>query len=187
MHQVHAVMLPSQVVVDHVAFHERQMNNVMNRAWFTRTVLTGPLLTTIGVNMLVSFLPLVLTPCYNNANKLAVGIRPDAAQQDVLKLREREILEKYRLHHGASPLSKRMRTTLADNLDRRFVVVVKETCAGVAEAVASKELVEFVVNMSGVWENDTEYGITFKIVAVKRSLGSCSARARSPSSPPGLS
>ena len=183
-HQIHAVVTPEQVLMENVVFFDRQVNNVMSNAWFARVVLGGSLLTTIGVNMLTALRPIALVPCFNNSNKLTVVLGQGDSRATALRHKERDILSKY------TPLTagKHMRTTLSDNIGRGFIVVVKESCRDVAETLQQNKRcdAEFVVNVSGVWENATEYGITFKIIAVKRRLApetpaSCSGQESPPS------
>ena len=135
---------------DNLIFCEPIKNNIMNDGIFIRTLYSTSTMTLNGVYLLVNLYD-ITTEIYYNKYKCIFNVLNNKTAVDYLKIIEEEILKKYITNK--IPLYK-----INDQMKCGYIKIFTD--------VGNVSHCSFVIKISGIWENNRNYGLTYKFVKI---------------------
>jgi len=149
---MNVILIPNQFEKEHVYFYEPIENTIMNNSQFIKIVYSTEDVILNGIFLLMN-LNIISKEGYFKKMKYCYDIN---SNKDLIKhicLIEEQILEKYNVTNKVKKLN------ICESLNTGCLKIYPPP-----ESVKASN--NFIFKISGVWENDTEYGLTFKILPV---------------------
>jgi len=140
---------------DHVYFNEPIKNNIMSEGKFIRIIYSTPYCVLNGIYLLLQINDVVVDKYYNKFK----GTFDIKAHQDIIervRIIEESILKKINMKY------KTPQYKIYEQLKNGIFKV----CAESPEVIHG----EFLLKISGIWETDNDYGVTYKFMSLNNSL-----------------
>jgi len=144
-----------QFDANHLFFCDPIRNNVMNNSYFIRLLYSNALFTLNGVYLQVPFEVFRLERCYN---KFLCFIHSTLQSETIIQTLnhiEADILARYQKSTHV-PTTKTPLYHIRDQLKCGHIKTFSDS------EMPVRGLNTFVLKIAGVWETDTEYGLTYK-------------------------
>jgi hypothetical protein len=138
---------------DFIYFCEPIKNNIMNDGKFIRIMYSTPLITLNGIYLLINFSYTSIDKYYNKFKCNFDATKHSNIIEKIFVLEE-GLLKKSNIQ-GKSPQYK-----LYDQLKTGNIKFLLNTMANIDKINSA-----FLLKVAGVWETDTEYGLTFKFIS----------------------
>ena len=134
---------------DHVYFCEPIKNNIMNNGYFIRIMYSTPLFVLNGIYL---YVPIIHTSIDKYYNKFRCTFDMHQHREIVDRLRtiEEGILKKINIF-GKSPQYK-----IYEQLKNSNIKIFSENIEKINHT--------FLLKIAGIWETETEYGLTYKFI-----------------------
>jgi len=143
---------PSQFHIQNIYFLEKKINMIMD-GFFTKFVWTNSFMTMNGLFF-------KLPPCsVNYSNILTIDINSHREWIYKLYVIEKQLLQYYQMYFNI--INKTPVYTLKSQLQKGTMKYYRDIETGSTNTV-------FYLKISGIWENQNEIGITFKIIEYGR-------------------
>lgn len=131
-------------------FCEPIKNNIMNEGNFIRIIYSTHYLVLNGVYLLVNLFDVKCEKYYNKF-KCSFDILNHKDIIDNLKIIEEEILKKYKTHKIPS-------YKIYEQIKCGYIKIFSD--------VGNKQTCSFILKISGIWETQQNYGLTYKFIKV---------------------
>lgn len=135
---------------EHIFFCEPIKNNIMNEGNFVRILYSNNRITFNGIYILINLYDTVCEKYYNKY-KCSFNILNHKEIIDNLKVIEEEILKKYKTYKTPS-------YKIYEQIRTGYIKVFSD--------VTNKQKNSFILKISGLWETQYNYGLTFKFIKV---------------------
>lgn len=137
---------------DYLVFCEPIKNNVMDEGHFIRILYSSDCMILNGIYLFVHLTDISCEKYYNKykCNFHAINNKQTT---DSLKIIEQQILEKYKTDKTPS-------YKINEQLKTGHIKMFSES--------ANNYLGNFILKISGIWETQTNYGLTYKFIAVNK-------------------
>ena len=145
------VLNPSQFNIEHIFFCEPNKNNIMNDGNFIRILYANNTFTLNGIYILLKIHNLSLEQ-YFNKYKYVFDIKQHSEIIDKISNIERSLLEK-------SNIKKTPHYKIQSQLKTGNVKIIVDNID-----TSNNYL---LLRISGIWETETDYGITYKFISIK--------------------
>ena len=143
-----------QFDIDHVYFTEGIKNTVMDNGEFIRLIYSTPDLTLNGICLLVKIYNLQVDKYYNKL-KCSFNVDNNRAIVEQIKRIEKHVLDKYNCDYKTACRN------IGQQLERGFIKLYSNS-----NSSEKKSSCEFMLKISGIWENEEEFGITYKFIEI---------------------
>lgn len=134
----------------HVYFTDRVVNTVIDNSYFIKILYSDENITLTGVYILLN-LKIQRVEEYFNKLKYVIDTKHDISILNRVFQIEKEILEKYNCN-------KIKKYTINEMLSSGSIKLYPNTNVNI-----NKKTYMFILKISGIWENEKEYGLTYKI------------------------
>lgn len=131
-------------------FCEPIKNNIMNDGNFIRILYSAPNMVLNGIYLLVNFYDITCEKYYNKY-KCSFNVSNHREIIDNLKIIEEEILKKYKTNKTPS-------YKIHEQLRSGYIKIFSD--------VENKQQSSFILKISGIWETQLNYGLTYKFVKI---------------------
>lgn len=137
----------------HIYFTERVVNTVINNSYFIKILYSNQNIIITGVYILLN-LKIQRVDEYFKKLKYVIDMKHDASILNRVFQIEKEILEKYNCR-------KNKKYSIREMLSGGNIKIypnqnhIQNT---------NQKMYTFTLKISGIWENETEYGVTYKIL-----------------------
>lgn len=138
---------------NHIFFGDSVINNVMNDGKFIRILYSTNNITLNGIYLLIKLKDVACEKYYNKF-KCIFNINNHKNLIDKIKSIEENILNKFK----TTFVSKCPEYKIYEQLKNGFIKIFQE--------VNNKLDYNFILKISGVWETQTNYGLTYKFIKV---------------------
>jgi Zn-dependent M16 (insulinase) family peptidase len=138
---------------NHIFFGDSVINNVMNDGKFIRILYSTNNITLNGIYLLIKLKDVACEKYYNKF-KCIFNINNHKNLIDKIKSIEENILNKFK----TTFVSKSPEYKIYEQLKNGFIKIFQE--------VNNKSDYNFILKISGVWETQTNYGLTYKFIKV---------------------
>ncbi len=135
---------------NNVVFCEPIKNNIMNDGNFIRILYSTNIMTLNGIYLFVNLFDISCEKYYNKY-KCSFNVSNHKEYIDKLKLIEEDILKKYKT--SKIPLYK-----IYDQIKCGYIKIFSD--------VGNKSNCAFILKISGIWETQYNYGLTYKFVKI---------------------
>ena len=142
----------NQFKINNVFYFERIKNTVMNDSNFIRLIYSNSLFSLNGVYMLISFEIEKIEKYFNKYKCIFNKQNNISVISNLIKL-EHYILQKFKI------TNKEPRYTMKEQLLMGFIKIF-------SEHKNIQNINQFILKISGIWETDIDYGLTFKFIEV---------------------
>jgi len=132
----------------YIYFGDSIKNNIINEGHFIKIIYSTNYFSLNGVYLLVKFTNIVCEKYYNKY-KCMFNVVDHKNIIDKIKLIEEQILDKLKLQN------KTPQYTIYDQLKHGYIKMHNEY---------NSPNMNFVLKISGIWESNTHYGVTFKFI-----------------------
>ena len=150
-------MKPEQFYINHVYYCDPIKNNVINDGNFIRIIYSTPLFVLNGINI-CTILNDIITEKYYNKYKCSFNIHNHKDMIENIKFIEESILK------NCNILNKTPQYKIYEQVKNGHIKIFTD----IDKDKTNTNL--FLLKISGIWINDTQYGITYKFCNVKSSL-----------------
>jgi ribosomal protein S17E len=150
----HILKTIDQYNENEIYFCEPTKNNLMNEGIFTRILYTTPSLTLNGINLLIHLNDTVIEKYYN---KFKCSFNPYINKEIVEKIK---MVEKSILNQ-VSITDKRAQFKIGEQLSNNHIKLF-------SDPLEKNNL--YMLKISGIWETDYDYGVTYKFIKVNKIL-----------------
>jgi hypothetical protein len=146
------ILKPEDIQIHHIHFQESVKNTIIEGSDFIRIIYSNELFSLNG--LYIEFeLDTIHIEKYFNKYKYILNKNTEKNINTILRISqlEKEILEKANISEKKCPIYK-----ISEHLQSGNIKLFNEN------AVANNGLNKYLLKISGIWENENEYGITFK-------------------------
>lgn len=140
-----------QYNIKNVYFSEPIKNNIMNDGTFTRIIYSTNTFVLNGIFLFITLIPTYIDKYYNKY-KYFFDVKQNKDIIDQLQLIESNILSQHSIKNKVPQYK------IKEQLESGFIKFFDETI--------NKSDNSFILKISGIWENDTNYGITYKFTKI---------------------
>jgi hypothetical protein len=133
-----------------IYFCEPIKNNVMNNGNFIRIIYSNDIFILNGVNLFVKLYDVVYEKYYNKY-KCSFNLITQSRLIDTVKQIEEELLEKVNIRNKIPQFK------IYEQLKNGNIKLFMENSENLTNG-------DFMLKISGVWETDTNYGLTYKFI-----------------------
>jgi hypothetical protein len=131
-------------------FCEPIKNNIMNEGNFIRILYSTPNIVLNGIYLLIDLYDIVCEKYYNKY-KCSFNILNHKDIIDNLKIIEEEILKKYKTNKTPS-------YKIYEQIKSGYIKIFYD--------VGNKQSYSFILKISGIWETQQNYGLTYKFIKI---------------------
>jgi hypothetical protein len=131
-------------------FCEPIKNNIMNEGNFIRIIYSTPNIVLNGIYLLVDLYDITCEKYYNKY-KCCFNVSNNKDIIDNLKIIEEEILKKYKTNK--TPLFK-----IYEQIKTGYIKIFSD--------VGNNQKCSFILKISGIWEIQQNYGLTYKFIRI---------------------
>jgi len=149
------VITTEQFNLNHIFFQDSIINTVINNSIFIRIYYSNNDFILNGIFIVFDLLDITIEQ-YFNKYKYTFKNNNDTVYN--LCNIERELMHKYMLSQNKD-FKKKQNTVLYDQLSQGFIKLY-------TECKCLHRNARILIKISGIWENETEYGITYKFVHI---------------------
>ena len=142
---------PENITKEYIYFNEPIQNNIINESRYIRILYSTPNIVFNGVHVLINLTIDNIERQYNK-NILYYNIEKNTQTINDIKKIEKIILKKY---NSIKTPSYNLSELLDGGVIRLFT-----------DSIEKKKVMNIVLKISGLWEDDETYGITYKFFSV---------------------
>jgi hypothetical protein len=142
---------PENITKEYIYFNEPIQNNIMNESRYIRILYSTPNIVFNGIHVLINLTIDNIERQYNK-NILYYNIEKNAKAISSIKKIEKIILKKYNSLKMPS-------YNLSDLLDGGVIRLF-------TDLMEKKKVMNVILKISGLWEDDETYGVTYKFFSV---------------------
>jgi len=150
--------------IDNVYFSEPIKNSIIENSNFIRLVYSNSLMTLNGIYIKIDFENIYKI---NDFAKHKITINPNENQRIINFMRsiENDILEKYNIEN------KNQHNKIHQTTKQKVYKINEQLMSGYIKHVVDTNKFGnfFILKISGIWESEKEYGLTFKFIEVNHS------------------
>lgn len=152
---MYITLCPEQLDTNNIVVSERTINNIMDNAYFYRIFYSDEYMNLNGIFIYFTLTNIKIEKYFNkikcffldNQNKVII---------EKIKNIEKEILEKF----GNFNLKKKIPTyRIEEQIDNKFIKLYSDVTE-----MEKKQNIQLILKISGIWEDDNKYGITFRFL-----------------------
>jgi len=151
---IHILKTLNQYDENNIYFCEPIKNNLMNEGVFTRILYTTSFFTMNGINLLISLNDTLIEKYYN---KYKCSFNPYINKDTVEKMKEveRSILNQINIKEKTPQFK------ISEQLNNNHIKLFTDP---------PEKNNHFILKISGIWETDYEYGVTYKFTKINKTL-----------------
>ena len=142
---------PENITKDYIYFNEPIQNNIINESRYIRILYSTPNIVFNGIHVLINLNIDNIERQYNK-NILFYNIEKNTQAINSIKKIEKTILKKY---NSLKPPSYNLSELLDSGVIRLFT-----------DFTEKKKVINIILKISGLWEDDKTYGVTYKFFSV---------------------
>jgi hypothetical protein len=142
---------PENITKEYIYFNEPIQNNIINESRYIRILYSTPSIVFNGIHVLINLSIDTIERQYNK-NILYYNIEKNTQPINSIKKIEKIILKKYNS-------SKTPSYNLSELLDGGVIRLF-------TDLTEKKKVVNIILKISGLWEDDETYGVTYKFFSV---------------------
>lgn len=142
---------PESITKEYIYFNEPIQNNIMNESRYIRILYSTPNIVFNGIHVLINLTIDNIERQYNK-NILYYNIEKNAKAINSLKKIEKIILKKY---NSLKTPSYNLSELIDGGVIRLFTDLMEK-----------KKVMNVILKISGLWEDDETYGVTYKFFSV---------------------
>jgi hypothetical protein len=149
---MNVILIPHQFQKEHIYFYEPIENTIMDNSQFIKIVYSTEDLILNGVYLLIN-LHITSKESYFKKMKYGFDLNNNKELLKSIYNIEEQILQKYNINNKTKKLN------IYESLNTGSIKIYPPP-----ESI--KHSNNFILKISGVWENEKEYGLTFKLLTV---------------------
>jgi hypothetical protein len=142
---------PEYITKEYIYFNEPIQNNIINESRYIRILYSTPIIVFNGIHVLINLSIDNIERQYNK-NILYYNIEKNTEAISSIKKIEKIILKKY---NSVKAPSYNLSELLDSGVIRLFT-----------DFTEKKKVMNIILKISGLWENDETYGVTYKFFSV---------------------
>lgn len=142
---------PEDITKEYIYFNEPIQNNIINESRYIRILYSTPIIVFNGIHVLINLSIDNIERQYNK-NILYYNIEKNTEAISSIKKIEKIILKKY---NSVKAPSYNLSELLDSGVIRLFT-----------DFTEKKKVMNIILKISGLWENDETYGVTYKFFSV---------------------
>lgn len=148
--------------ISNVFYLDPIKNTVIDNSNFIRILYSNELFTLNGIYLKLNFNNVYLTN-YNNKIKYYFTVEKNMNLLSYIKDLELNLLKR-------SNIKNKIKTTkILDQLNSGFIKIYCEQEEYIPECM-SKCMTEFILKISGLWESNKEFGLTYKFIDISNNI-----------------
>ena len=133
--------------IDNVYFYEPIKNSIIENSSFIRLIYSNELMAINGIYIKIDFDNVTKTNDFSK-QKITININDNAKIINYIKSIESEILQKINIQRK-----------------RKIYKINEQLMTGyIKQLIDNKYANSFILKISGIWESENEYGLTFKFI-----------------------
>ena len=146
---------PDQLDTNNIIVSERNINNIMENAFFYRIFYSDENMNSNGVFIYFSLTNIKIEKYFNKIKCYFLDNQNNTIINKIKNI-EKEILEKF----GDFHLKKKIPTyRIEEQIDNKYIKLYSDIME-----TEKRENINLILKISGIWENDNKYGITFRFL-----------------------
>jgi hypothetical protein len=149
---MNVILIPHQFQKEHIYFYEPIENTIMDNSQFIKIVYSTEDLILNGVYLLIN-LHITSKESYFKKMKYGFDLNNNKELLKSIYNIEEQILQKYNINNKTKKLN------IYESLNTGSIKIYPPP-----ESIKNSN--NFILKISGVWENEKEYGLTFKLLTV---------------------
>ena len=135
--------------IDNVYFYEPIKNSIIENSSFIRLIYSNELMAINGIYIKIDFDNVTKTNDFSK-QKITININDNAKIINYIKCIEYEILEKINIQQK-----------------RKIYKINEQLMTGyIKHLIDNKYANSFILKISGIWESENDYGLTFKFIEI---------------------
>lgn len=135
--------------IDNVYFYEPIKNSIIENSSFIRLIYSNELMAINGIYIKIDFDNVIKTNDFSKP-KITININDNAKIINYIKCIESEILEKINIQQK-----------------RKIYKINEQLMTGyIKHLIDNKYANSFILKISGIWESENDYGLTFKFIEI---------------------
>ena len=142
---------PENIIKEYIYFNEPIQNNIINESRYIRILYSTPNIVFNGIHVLINLTIDNMERQYNK-NILYYNIEKNIQAINSIKKIEKTILKKYNSFKNPS-------YNLSELIDGGVIRLF-------TDSVEKKKVMNIILKISGLWEDDETYGVTYKFFSV---------------------
>jgi len=142
---------PENIIKEYIYFNEPIQNNIINESRYIRILYSTPNIVFNGIHVLINLTIDNMERQYNK-NILYYNIEKNTQAINSIKKIEKTILKKYNSFKNPS-------YNLSELLDGGVIRLF-------TDSIEKKKVMNIILKISGLWEDDETYGVTYKFFSV---------------------
>lgn len=150
---MNVILDPTDIQIHHIHFQESVKNTIIEGSDFIRIIYSNELFSLNGIYIEIE-LDTSHVEKYFNKYKYILNKNSEKNMNNIIRISqlEKEILEKANISGKKCPIYK-----ISEHLQSGNIKLFTENSLSSSNGVN-----KYLLKISGIWENETEYGITFK-------------------------
>jgi hypothetical protein len=149
---MNVILIPNQFKKEHIYFYEPIENNIMDNSKFIKIIYSTEDVILNGVYLLIN-LHITSKESYFKKMKYGFDLNNNKELLNSIYNIEEQILQKYNINNKIKKLN------IYESLNTGSIKIYPSP-----ESIKNSN--NFILKISGVWENKKEYGLTFKLLTV---------------------
>lgn len=149
---MNVLLIPNQFKKEHIYFYEPIENTIMDNSKFIKIIYSTEDVILNGVYLLIN-LHIISKESYFNKMKYGFDLNNNKELLNSIYNIEEQILQKYNINNKIKKLN------IYEYLNSGSIKIYPSP-----ESIKNSN--NFILKISGVWENKKEYGLTFKLLTV---------------------
>uniref|UniRef100_A0A6C0CQV4 Uncharacterized protein n=1 Tax=viral metagenome TaxID=1070528 RepID=A0A6C0CQV4_9ZZZZ len=146
---------PEQLDTNNIVVSERNINNIMDNAYFYRIFYSDEYMNLNGIFIYFTLSNIKIEKYFNKIKCFFLGDDNNLIIEKIKNI-EKEILEKF----GNFNLQKKIPTyRIEEQIENKFIKLYSDVTE-----TEKKQNIELILKISGIWEDDNKYGITFRFL-----------------------
>jgi hypothetical protein len=135
--------------IDNVYFYEPIKNSIIENSSFIRLIYSNELMAINGIYIKIDFDNVTKTNDFSK-QKITININDNAKIINYIKSIESEILQKINIQRK-----------------RKIYKINEQLMTGyIKQLIDNKYANSFILKISGIWESENDYGLTFKFIEI---------------------
>tara|TARA_X000000950_G_scaffold109087_3_gene137492 strand:- start:5142 stop:5606 length:465 start_codon:yes stop_codon:yes gene_type:complete len=146
---------PEQLDTNNIVVSERTINNIMDNAYFYRIFYSDEYMNLNGIFIYFTLTNIKIEKYFNKIKCFFLDEQNKVIIEKIKNI-EKEILEKF----GNFNLKKKIPTyRIEEQIDNKFIKLYSDITE-----MEKKQNIQLILKISGIWEDDNKYGITFRFL-----------------------
>jgi len=152
---MYITLSPEQLDTNNIVVSERTINNIMDNAYFYRIFYSDEYMNLNGIFIYFTLTNIKIEKYFNKIKCFFLDEQNKAIIEKIKNI-EKYILEKF----GNFNLKKKIPTyRIEEQIDNKFIKLYSDITE-----MEKKQNIQLILKISGIWEDDNKYGITFRFL-----------------------